>query len=267
MYLLAFASWTVLLVLGGVLLMWEQKEHDTSTLVSFKTVDCFFAVGGESRWNLRPECVPLAGRYARAPGGYAHDVGSAYASASEHYASLENAPAGSCTDVLIFDIDETLLSNLPELERMGLGSWNQTAFDVWVNASTAPALEPALHFYREMHKRGFSLAFVTGRPGGQRAATLKNLENAGYGKQCASRDVGCKAATPCFIDLFLRETPEQQAQLASVYKPAARLELEQKHAVKVAGLFGDQWSDLSGANGPGNSSALFKMPNPWYYVA
>ncbi|KAG1335326.1 hypothetical protein COCNU_03G014450 [Cocos nucifera] len=64
---------------------------------------------------------------------------------------------GNGKDVWIFDVDETLLSNLPHYVVNGYGSedFNETTFDEWVNLAKAPALRASLRLYEELLGLGF----------------------------------------------------------------------------------------------------------------
>nr|XP_029119035.1 acid phosphatase 1 isoform X2 [Elaeis guineensis] len=89
---------------------------------------------------------------------------------------------GDGKDIWIFDVDETLLSNLPYYVVNGYGSedFNETAFDEWVNLAKAPALPASLRLYEELLGLGFQVVFLTGRVEAQRNATVENLSFAGY---------------------------------------------------------------------------------------
>uniref|UniRef100_A0A2P2IQZ0 Uncharacterized protein MANES_16G107100 n=1 Tax=Rhizophora mucronata TaxID=61149 RepID=A0A2P2IQZ0_RHIMU len=86
-------------------------------------------------------------------------------------------------DAWVFDIDETLLSNLPYYESHGFGSehFNESSFDQWVDLAAAPALPASLNLYKELKQMGFTLILLTGRSEYQRNATAGNLISAGYG--------------------------------------------------------------------------------------
>lgn len=180
--------------------------------------------------------------------------------------------------MVVFDIDETVLSNMEQVLDPVLWPW-----DKWVEAAQAPALEPSLQFYRALCAAGYSVAFVTGRKEASRTATTRNLEAAGYGRPCAegpgpfygtrpplsssssSGDGGSNGGSTsnecCFSALYLRQPGD--TRLASVYKPAARKDLLTKGNMTLAALMGDQFSDL---NGEQSAPYAFKLPNPFYYI-
>ncbi|KAF7143773.1 hypothetical protein RHSIM_Rhsim05G0028300 [Rhododendron simsii] len=90
--------------------------------------------------------------------------------------------SGDGMDACVFDIDETLLSNLPYYAtvRYGLEEFNQTSWDKWVDLAEAPALPASLKLYKEVQQLGFTLFLLTGREESQRNVTMKNLKDVGY---------------------------------------------------------------------------------------
>ncbi|XP_031263087.1 acid phosphatase 1 [Pistacia vera] len=151
-------------------------------------------------------------------------------------------------DAWVFDIDETLLSNLPYYEKNGFGSesFNEESFDMWVDLAEAPALPASLNFYKELKQLGFTIFLLTGRSEDQRNVTDKNLVFAGYSG---------------WEKLFLRGLSDQ-GKPADLYKSEKRSELV-KEGYKIHGSSGDQWSDLVGF---AVAERSFKLPNPMYYI-
>ncbi|MQM04450.1 hypothetical protein Taro_037251 [Colocasia esculenta] len=148
----------------------------------------------------------------------------------------------------IFDVDETLLSNLPYYEVNGFGSglFNETSFDEWVDEAIAPAIPASLKFYQQLQQLGFKLVLLTGRSEHQRNATEKNLLFAGY------RD----------WEMLILRGPSDQGKTAVLYKSEKRAWLVSL-GYKIYGSSGDQWSDLEGAP---IAERSFKLPNPLYYI-
>nr|XP_027070173.1 acid phosphatase 1-like isoform X2 [Coffea arabica] len=168
-------------------------------------------------------------------------------------ASLEFAKtvkvSGDGKDAWVFDIDETLLSNVPYYAVHGFGSetFDENSFDEWVDLAEAPALPASLRLYKELEQLGFKISLLTGRTEFQRSATSKNLDYAGYSN---------------WERLILRG-PSDHGKPATVYKSERRKELEDEGYV-IHGSSGDQWSDL---NGFAVAERSFKLPNPLYYIA
>jgi len=220
-----------------------------------------------------PACWPGLRAYL-ASGGYDADVAAAVGEAAAYLSSIPRpGPAG----LLVLDVDETALSNRAEWlgaaeegEAGGGGAVDLAArLEAAALRADAPALAPTLRLYQAARAAGFSVAFVTGRSGRPevRAATVANLESAGYGRACDGRDgegEGEAGGGPkCYAALLMR--PEREGAPASVVKPALRarlLEAVGPGATLVASV-GDNFSDLGGAPTP---AAAFKLPNPVYYV-
>ncbi|KAK7314381.1 hypothetical protein VNO77_32902 [Canavalia gladiata] len=155
---------------------------------------------------------------------------------------------GDGRDAWVFDIDETLLSNVPYYKTVGFGSevFNETCFDNWVKLAEAPALPASLSLYDELQQLGFNIFLLTGRSEHQRNATEANLLLAGY------RD---------WERLILRGSSDQ-GKPAIIYKSEKRAELVNL-GYRIHGSSGDQWSDLLGY---AVASRSFKLPNPMYYI-
>ncbi|KAL7214403.1 hypothetical protein ACSBR1_026749 [Camellia fascicularis] len=151
-------------------------------------------------------------------------------------------------DVWVFDIDETLLSNLPYYadHDFGLEVFDGVEFDKWVDKAMAPPIESSLKLYEEVLKLGFKVFLLTGRSEQQRGVTVANLINSGF------QD---------WDKLILRAT-EDHGKLATIYKSEKRNEMVEE-GYRILGNSGDQWSDLLGSS---VSIRSFKLPNPMYYI-
>ncbi|KGN60564.1 acid phosphatase 1 [Cucumis sativus] len=148
----------------------------------------------------------------------------------------------------VFDVDETLLSNLPYYRVNGYGSeaYNNTAFNEWVNKGLAPPLPMSLRLYKKLKHLGFKIFLLTGRGESQRNVTQRNLLEAGY----------------FGWDKLIFRGAADEGKKAAVYKSEKRGELV-KEGYIIQGSLGDQWSDLIGFALPNQS---FKLPNPMYYI-
>ncbi|KAK2989591.1 hypothetical protein RJ640_027365 [Escallonia rubra] len=140
-------------------------------------------------------------------------------------------------DAWVFDIDETLLSEI----------FNSNTYNEWVDLAEAPALPASLRFYKELQELGVTIFLLTGRDEFQRNDTVKNLVYAGYSN---------------WERLFLRG-PSDEGKLATVYKSEKRMQIEDE-GYTIQGSSGDQWSDLQGF---AVAKRSFKLPNPMYYIA
>lgn len=152
----------------------------------------------------------------------------------------EMAGAGTRLAV-VFDLDETLWSNLPHMRAMDFG-YQPAAWDAWVARGEAPAIEPVREIYRRARQEGFDVILITARHERDRAGTEKNLHAIGVDD---------------YVGIFFK--PDASHDTAQVFKTNVRRELSQKGFVIVANV-GDQSSDLAG----GYAERTFKLPAPFY---
>lgn len=162
--------------------------------------------------------------------------------------SVNVAGKGNGRDAWVFDVDETLLSNLPYYRANGYGSkpYNDTSFKEWVNKGLAPPLPMGLRLYKKLKDVGFKIFLLTGRSESQRNITHQNLVKAGYSG---------------WEKLILRGAADE-GKKATIYKSEKRGELT-KQGYVIQGSSGDQWSDLMGF---ALANQSFKLPNPMYYI-
>lgn len=145
---------------------------------------------------------------------------------------------------VIFDIDETVLSNYSYLKSVDFGYISED-WDRWVMEGKAEAIGPALDFYKRLTAKGFHIIFITGRNNGQYSSTYKNLVNAGFKK---------------FDTLIVRQNKGANVK-AGETKEAERVKLS-KAGYTVIACVGDQWSDMQGAY----TGKKIKLPNYIYVI-
>lgn len=199
-------------------------------------------------WDVVPsKCVGYVQNYMMTAGQYWEDSRVAVFTILEYVKTLKLVGDGK--DAWVFDIDETLLSNIPYYQQHEYGgkAFDSKTFEAWVLEMKSPALPSSLLLYNRLLARGFKIFLLTGRDESQRNGTVHNLFQAGY---------------KGWAGLILRGVNEQGSQ-ASAYKPEKRGELVKK-GYRLWGSVGDQWSDLSG---PYEASRSFKLPNPMYYIS
>jgi hypothetical protein len=145
---------------------------------------------------------------------------------------------------IVFDIDETSLSNYDEMATNGFT--NVTATLVLSAAQAdAPAIRPTLELYRLALRKDVAVFFITGRPEDipqARERTRTNLHAAGYEE---------------WEELILKDTDLETIP----YKSGKRREIEREGWNIVVNV-GDQESDLAG----GHADRAFKLPNPFYFI-
>ncbi|XP_066376610.1 acid phosphatase 1-like [Miscanthus floridulus] len=151
-------------------------------------------------------------------------------------------------DAWVFDVDETLLSNLPYYAEHGYGAelFDHHKFDEWVERGEAAAIPSSLRLYNEVRELGFKTFLLTGRSEGHRGVTVENLNKQGFHD---------------WEKLILRAAGDRK-KTATVYKSEKRKEMEEE-GCRILGNSGDQWSDLLGSS---MSARSFKLPNPMYYI-
>lgn len=155
---------------------------------------------------------------------------------------------------IVLDIDETALSNWPQMRANDFGYFTDGPCDAlprgpcgaiaWENSGRAEALAPTLALYQAARAAGVTVFFITGRHEAQREGTERNLREAGYTE---------------FGALTLRAPGPRQP--TAQYKSAARAAIEAQGYTIIANL-GDQPNDLEG----GYAERTFLMPNPFYAV-
>ncbi|GBQ92331.1 acid phosphatase [Asaia krungthepensis NRIC 0535] len=185
-------------------------------------------------------------------GDYERDFTSVIQDASEWVrfrASHVTKPA------LVLDIDETSLSNWPEIAANQFAYYRNGRCDdlpkgpcgviAWETSAKAQAFPSTLALYKMARQHGVTVFFVTGRSEGEREGTAHNLEAAGY---------------QGWSELVLRPEGSHTAS-ASDYKSAERARIE-KLGYHIIANIGDQPSDLAG----GHAERGFLLPNPFYRV-
>ena len=119
----------------------------------------------------------------------------------------------------------------------GWASWDLLGRD--------PAIAPTLGLFERARASGVAVFFITGRPESQRAATERNLREAGYGG---------------YEQLVMVQEGQHFAS-AATYKTPVRAGIEAAGHTIVANM-GDQPSDLAG----GHAERTFLLPNPFYRI-
>jgi predicted secreted acid phosphatase len=146
---------------------------------------------------------------------------------------------------IVFDIDETSLSNYPDLLQRDFSRAPQQFINGQMKAHD-PAIGPTLALFQLAEKDHVAVFFITGRTESLRSPTVKNLDSAGY---------------YAYNGLFLKPDNYKNASVVP-FKSETRKAIEAKGYDIVLSV-GDQESDISG----GFEDRGFKLPNPYYYIA
>lgn len=145
---------------------------------------------------------------------------------------------------IILDIDETSLSNYPDMLKLDFGG---TLAEVIKEEDKGQdeAILPTLKLYRFAKAHHIAVFFITGRYEYERKPTADNLKKAGYEN---------------WDGLILRSGKHEKTY-ASVYKTEMRKQLAEQGYNIILNI-GDQKSDLEG----GIADKTFKLPNPYYFI-
>lgn len=145
---------------------------------------------------------------------------------------------------MIFDVDETSLSNYKAMKRLNFGGTLQDIKKAEQQANDA-AIQEILRVYRVAQKYQVAVFFITGRDENERSITADNLKKAGYKSWEA---------------LYMKPNDYHLASIMP-FKRAMRKKIKKMHYQIIANI-GDQYSDLKG----GYAEMSYKLPNPFYYI-
>lgn len=145
---------------------------------------------------------------------------------------------------IVFDIDETTLSNYDDMKHLRFGG-TLDEIEAGVADGHATVLKHSLELYRLARQHNVDVFFVTGRKPFERANTERNLKAAGYTH---------------WSGLVFKPADYHQHS-AIPYKSLARSLIE-KNGYEIVETIGDQYSDIQG----GHADKGFKLPNPYYYI-
>jgi predicted secreted acid phosphatase len=157
---------------------------------------------------------------------------------------LENLDGGG-RPAIVFDIDDTLLSNYAVLKANDFGRVIPL-LRMAIEAAAFPPIAGSVDLYRTAVANGVAVFLISGRAESLRAATERNLAEAGI------TDVA---------GMFLVPDDAPPAPTVVPFKSDARRRIaEQGYRILVN--VGDQESDLAG----GWTERTYKLPNPMYLI-
>jgi len=186
----------------------------------------------------------------RSSGAYDRDL-AAVAGRAEDYVRFR---AGRVSrPALVLDIDETSLSNWPEIRANDFGYIAEgpchlpkgpCAVRAWELSARGTAIAPTLKLFKTARSLQVSVFFITGRHADERRATELNLRRAGYAG---------------WTGLIMR--PVGSTGPAADFKAPERAKIEGLGFTIIANM-GDQPSDLAG----GHAERSYLLPNPFYRI-
>jgi acid phosphatase len=168
-------------------------------------------------------------------------------------ADLEARAQQVSKPAVVFDIDETSLSNWPAYRANGWGRVTAGECDVdkgpcglraWQAMGKSQAIRPTLELARRARALGVAVFFISGRPPQLREATERNLREQGYD----------------WDGLILLPEGAHFTSAVDFKAPERRRLAAQGYTILFS--IGDQESDLIG----GYAERTFKLPNPVYYL-
>jgi hypothetical protein len=154
----------------------------------------------------------------------------------------QRAAQGGTKLAVVFDLDETLLSNLHHMRAMDFG-YVPKLWDEWVAESDAPAIVPVREVYLAARAKNLAIIFITGRKTSDQPGTENNLRAAGVGG---------------YTRIFYK--PNGYVGTTESFKTSVRQKLVEEDGFTIIANLGDQASDLAG----GYAERTFKLPNPFY---
>lgn len=145
---------------------------------------------------------------------------------------------------VVFDIDETLLSNWAYLVRDDF-SITYDSFRAWTKKYDDPVLGPTKEIFERARAAGIPIFLISGRHEPQRADTVRQLQAAGLSGWTA---------------LHLRPTSYDEKSIVP-FKSGVRRQIAGQ-GYRIVLNMGDQDSDLAG----GFAERRIKLPNPYYFI-
>lgn len=177
-------------------------------------------------------------------GEYAYDQEAVAERARDYLDTRINQIRNNQKLAIVFDIDETALSNYQHMLKLNFGMIPQLVVED-IEKAEDPAIEAIMKLYEYAKGKGVAIFFITGRHEKLRDATQKNLKSAGYVE---------------WDGLYLKPNDYKDKSVIP-YKSSTRKMIHEKGYTIVVNI-GDQFSDLAG----GYAEKVFKLPNPYYFI-
>ncbi len=173
-------------------------------------------------------------------GKYDEELNEVIKNAREQFQEVEFKE----NSVVIFDVDETVLSNYGLAELMGFG-YVYKMNKKWNAELKAPAIPQVKELYDFLIEKGAGIVFLTGRNIPEYEITYKNLKQEGYE----------------VFDTLITQREHEYELSAIEFKSSKRKEITEK-GYEIIGTVGDQWNDLNGKY----HGIQVKIPNYLYLI-
>jgi predicted secreted acid phosphatase len=202
-------------------------------LISFTLISC-----GSVPVNLQLAKKEVLNYYES--GKYSNDLKDIISNAENEINKL-NLPANS---VVVFDVDETSLSNYEAIKKVHFG-YDRDMWDNWINEAHAPPIPEVKQFYDFVVLKKIKVIFLSSRMSSQYNATYSNLINAGY----------------LTFDTLMLKDKSDVSFTSLEFKSKQRGMLTNK-GYNIIAVIGDQESDLQG----NYHDIQIKLPNYIYII-
>jgi predicted secreted acid phosphatase len=171
---------------------------------------------------------------------YYNELNYILADLKEYFKNYNNKP----NDVVVFDVDETTLSNYFYIKSIDFG-YEPKLWAEWQDKGEADAITPVKNLYDILIEKGIKVIFITGRSTSNYEATYKNLINVGYTN---------------FDTLICRKPIDSYTSMAD-FKYAIRKQIS-ANGYNIIANIGDQDTDFTG----GYNGKIVKLPNYIYKI-
>jgi acid phosphatase len=208
------------------------------TILSVTIISFFVSCGTEKPLNLTDARSEVKEYYES--GRYDEELDEVIINAMEQFQQVDF----KVNSVVIFDVDETVLSNYELAEQMGFG-YVYEMNKKWNADMKAPAIPQTKELYEYLLAKGAKIIFLTGRNIPEYEVTYKNLKQEGYE----------------VFDTLITQREHEYELSAQEFKSSKRKELSES-GYKIIGTVGDQWSDLNGEY----HGTQVKIPNYLYLI-
>jgi acid phosphatase len=145
---------------------------------------------------------------------------------------------------VVFDVDETSLSNYESIKKIYFG-YDEKMWNDWIEEAKAPAIPEVKEFYDFLVLKNVKIIFLSSRKGSQYDVTFNNLKNAGY----------------ITFDTLILKVKSGSNLTSQEFKSNKREELS-KNGYDIIATIGDQQSDLEGKF----HGLQIKLPNYIYII-
>lgn len=190
-------------------------------------------------------------------GEYHKDLGAVALKATKYLAKRLNKPAKPGEKLaVVFDIDETTLSNLPHMMANDFG-YVAPVWHRYIASAQAKAIVPVQVVYDMAVRGGVAVFFITARKESERAGTERNLREVGYETWNGIYFMDDAAPSTDSDSGIVFKAPAP----TRLFKTRIRKQLTEEGYTIILNI-GDQESDLAG----GYAKKTFKLPNPIYKV-